>query len=141
MKKFENIKTGDIVYIKRRVSYGYNKSKSFYVPVEVIKVTNTQFVTQGNHRFKKEGNGIGDNRYNEAYLEGEEISWRNITIKDQTEEMRTFATKIKKENDFNDLVYGLRIPKNSTLSETELNEIYEAAQKIKSTIAKHYPKQ
>ena len=44
--KFENIKKGDIVFILKEISTGWNTSKSFFIPVKVERVTKTQFILE-----------------------------------------------------------------------------------------------
>lgn len=79
--EFENIKVGDTVYIKKEVTIGWNEGRLFTIPIKVIRVTKTQFTTEGSARYKKDGRKIGDSRYFEnASVSGE----------DQTEEMSKF---------------------------------------------------
>lgn len=75
--KFENIKVGDIVFVKHDLAYsfGWSGSKfreSFYLGYRVIKVTKTQFTAQFQKfefRFKKDGVGFGCDKV--AFAAGE----------------------------------------------------------------------
>jgi len=58
--KFENIKVGDKVVVKKSISLGWNRSKSFRVVTTVTKITKTQFTADGNRYKKDNGSMIGD---------------------------------------------------------------------------------
>jgi len=51
--KFENIKVGDAVLVNKEIKYDRYSVESFLIPVKVIRVTLTQFITDGDLRFKK----------------------------------------------------------------------------------------
>lgn len=74
INKFDDVKVGDSVFIRKPVSirYGFGSNgfqKSFWIKLYVSSVTKTQF-TAGMLRFKKSGAGIGDNSHY-AYKSGD----------------------------------------------------------------------
>lgn len=135
--KFENIKTGDVVYTPRSIRYDWNLRKTFYVPEKVIKVTKTQFTVESGNRYKKNGSRIG-NHYEKAYLLGDNMDPSHYAtpslVKDQTEEMKAFETKLTLEKRFNSLSEGLTLKLNSNLSIQRLNEAVQKLCKIKKML-------
>lgn len=74
INKFDDVKAGDSVFIRKTASirYGFSPNgfqKSFWIKLYVSSVTKTQF-TAGMLRFKKNGSGIGDNNHY-AYKSGD----------------------------------------------------------------------
>lgn len=74
INKFDDVKAGDNVFIRKTASirYGFGSNcfqKSFWIKLCVSSVTKTQF-TAGMIRFNKNGAGIGDNSYY-AYKSGD----------------------------------------------------------------------
>ena len=69
--KFQDVKVGDNLYVKRSISYGWRQQKSFCIPTKVVRVTKTQFIVELNDgRYKKDtGSGYGDT-CGYAYKEG-----------------------------------------------------------------------
>lgn len=101
MNKFENIKVGDTVYLHRGVRYGFNSDRWFYIPIEVIKTTKTQFTCNNTRRYQKDGGReIGGNYHNRVDIKSEEVF-------DQTNEMVKFEVQVKKANKAVNLLYEL----------------------------------
>ena len=82
---FEDIKIGDIVYIKIRVPYSFGKHKSFQLPATVERVTKTQFIVTGKRYKKDTGIPIGGSWLDKALPGGV----------DEYEEMRMFERLVK----------------------------------------------
>lgn len=134
--KFENIKTNDIVFIEEDVRYGWNTSESFYIPKKVIRVTKTQFVTEGDRRFKKDGREIGHNTYgSNAYFLGDKSSYyKKGLVKDQTQDKIVFTEKIQLEIKIGKDIETLKIGLNSDLNYEELIDLRNSILDIKETL-------
>lgn len=131
MEKFENIKLGDIVFVKKNITYGWGRSESFTVPEKVIKVTKTQFTTESGERYKKDGRVFGSGKYGSCYYEGEKTShFGNNLAVDQTKEMKQFELKVKLANEVNSLIEKTRITIEAENSDLiELKSILERINK------------
>ena len=134
MEKFDDLKVGNTVMIEELVSYGWNTSESFFIPKKVTRVTNTQFVINGDRRFKKDGREIGYNKYSNAYFLGDKYGWRTELVKDQTEEKKSFAEKIKLEVKIRTDIESLKINLNSDLNYEELVDLRNNILNIKETL-------
>lgn len=83
---FEDIKVGDTVFIEKIVKFGWSNRRYFTIPVNVTRVTKTQFTVSSGERFKKDGGRqIGKGIYSLGKKEGV----------DQTSEMKEFELKLK----------------------------------------------
>lgn len=135
--KFENIKVGDIVYGKERISTGWNIGREFWVPKEVTKVTNKQFYVKGyTNRFKKENGSEVTSSYSQHYISnlgdkrpfGEEVT-------DQSEEYLAFKNTVKIGRLIKDRLSTFTIMKLNYYNENNtqvlklLNEAYQLLQK------------
>jgi len=125
MIKFENIKAGDELLIKKRIQVGWNISKEFTIPIKVDKTTKTQIVVEGGRRFKKEnGVEIKGNSWGQAiFYPGDKESWYSKKgAYDQTHEMVEFIKTI------NILLENKKIIASLSLTEdnphlTEINKL------------------
>lgn len=133
--KFENIKTGDVVYTTRSIRYGWNSAETFYVPEKVVKITKTQFTVESGNRYKKEGNRIGDG-FDKAYFLGDNKSYfgKPDLVRDQTEEMKAFEMKLTLERKFNSLSEKLNLKLNSNLNIDQLNTSVQKLDEIKKML-------
>lgn len=136
--KFENIKVGDTVVTQASVRYGWNSGKSFYIPVAVKKVTPTQFTTENGKRFKKDGRGIGDERFKNVYYLGDKSGYHgaNEIVKDQTKEMNYFISKLKLERSIIDSFEKLTLSVNSDFTIDQLNALEIKVSEINSILKK-----
>ena len=69
--KFENIKVGDKICKQDNISYGWNTGKSFWIPISVEKITNTQFTLSDGSRCKKSNGNIIGNEFQSVKNIGE----------------------------------------------------------------------
>lgn len=106
---FENIKIGDKVLVRVFIKIAWNKRAPFRVAEKVTNVTKTQFTTESNKRFNKDGRAFGG--YGTAlHLDHVDIVTKKPVI-DQSREIEMLKLKIKikegidkkiKSFDFND---------------------------------------
>ena len=138
--KFENIKVNDVVYINNPVTYGYRQGQSFFVPVKVIRVTDKQFVTEGDRRFKKQyGDEIGVRSCGYAYNLNDlsyEYSLIGETVTDQTKERENFVQRLELEKKVNKMFENLALAPNSGVSTESLLEIKIKLNEIDELIKK-----
>jgi len=122
--KFEKVKVGDIVFVQIGVSYGWNNCETFFVPRKVARTTKTQFITEQNERFRKDGRGLGDSKYSNVYIKGEKPCYYSEKIVvDETKEMNEFISKLNLERNIKKDLEKLKLNYNSDLSTGELSEI------------------
>ena len=136
--KFENIKVNDVVYINKPVIYGYRQQQPFFVPVKVIRVTDKQFVTEGDLRFKKQsGEQIG-NHYNAYNLNDKtnRFGFNGETVTDQTKERENFVQRLELEKKVNKMFENLALAPNSGVSTESLLEIKIKLNEIDELIKK-----
>ena len=103
--KFQNIKTGDIVFAKSSVRVGWGGREQFWTPQKVEKVTPKQFVVGGERYKKEDGSCIG--RYNSVANLGDVI--HRDKVKDQTEEKNDLILKVSQACDANEIIYGFKV--------------------------------
>ncbi len=103
MRKFDDIKVGDVVFINKQIVTGWHSVKTFTIPVKVERVTPTQFVAGGNRYKKDYGFLIGD--CGACYRLGDSVYGREV--KDQTEEMNTFVKKFELCEKLKNLIYKI----------------------------------
>ncbi len=132
--KFENIKVGDTVMIEDSVTYGWYKSKRFWIPKKVIRVSKAQFVIEGGKRFKKNGKQVGVHSYGCIGLLSEIGGYRDEVIKDQTKERNAFVKKINLEDDINASIDVIKIQRNSPFTHVELKTIFDKLESIRLEI-------
>ena len=120
--KFENIKVGDVVYINKPVKYGYRQEEPFFVTVKVIRVTDKQFVIEGDRRFKKAtGEQIGVH-FGHAFNLNDK-NFYDETVTDQTKERANFVQRLVLEQEVNEMFKNLALAPNSGVSTESLLEI------------------
>lgn len=135
--KFKDVKVGDTVMVEETVKFGWNEGKQFFIPVEVIKVTKTQFVTMWNHRFKKSGFGVGADKFTKAYFANkEETDYQGKLIVDQNKERLAFITKLNTESKSMNLLKSVfdKLKHNSTVSTERLKELNISLELIKDEL-------
>lgn len=136
--KFENVKVGDTVFVRRSVSYGFKRSKSFFVPVKVERVTKKQFVLTNGNRYQKENGRLIGYGYsyndNNAYLEGEVFGWNNGKVKDETKEMDEFINKLSTINNFNRLLETVKIHPETKMHSEEVVSLLKDLSNISKKI-------
>jgi len=120
--KFENIKVGDEIFIVESVRYGWNSSESFFIPKEVVKVTKTQFVIDGNLRFNKK-NGWGHGNNNAAHLKDDKDRYTSNIVCDESEKLLNFKRKLNLESVIQDRISKLKLSYNSKLNIDELSNL------------------
>lgn len=139
--KFKDIKVGDTVYVKEMVVYGWNESESFWIPKKVERITKTQFLINGDRRFRKDnGNEVGSSYGSTAMLLGEELGWCGI-VKDQSKELISFKKKISLVNHINEQAKSIKLGLNSKLSTERLQEINTLLSTAKELLKKSKAKQ
>ncbi len=133
--KFENIKVGDTVYIEKTIKYSWNRGETFFIPAKVKRITNTQFVTEGGERFKKDGRGIGGVKYRVAYNIGDSYGWGNKkTVKDQSVEMKLFEEKIRLERFLSQEIESIKVNINSDLTLADLKTVRKTVSRLKAQL-------
>lgn len=135
--KFENIKVGDVVYINKPVKYGYRQEEPFFVTVKVIRVTDKQFVIEGDRRFRKQGDEIGVRSCGYAYNLNDlsyEYSLSGETVTDQTKERANFVQRLELEKKVNKMFENLALAPNSGVSTESLLEIKRKLNEIDELI-------
>ena len=127
--EFNNIKEGDVVFVYRRVNYGWKNYKDFLVSKRVTRVTPKQFLV-GTDRYRKSNGSLVASGYT--------LSFASKKGTDQTKECRDFIRKISLENNINNIVSEIQVPQDSNihidlLAKTlaDLEEIKERIDKLK----------
>lgn len=133
--KFKDIKIDDVVMYQKIVGFGLRRGKNFFIPLKVIRVTPTQFTLEGGVRFKKDGSGIGDNKYKRAFYLGD-LRLANHSkdireeIKDETLKMKSFIRSLNTERKIRERVDEIKMRSNSGLSQSVLDGILEKVNEV-----------
>lgn len=136
MEKFKDVKVGDTVYLPEKVVYGFNKRKSFYLPVKVERVTKTQFAIEGGRMFSKDwGSEIGESLSSVKKL-SDNYEFGTCKVKDQTEDYLKFKRKIQLETVIARTMAIFTLKHNSELEITELKELKKAVEKVEKILSK-----
>lgn len=127
--KLNNIKVGDNVFIEEEVTYGFARSKSFKVPVKVVRLTKTLVVCEGGTKYKKDsGEMVGS---------GSVRKWVDTEGPDQTKEMEVFLKHVAKLNKTRHLIDDLGSLRNKVTPELEdevLDNFIKQAQDLQARI-------
>lgn len=93
--KFNNVKTGDIVFVTEEVLISWGQSRRFFVPVKIDSETNSRLKIGEDVFNKKDGFSFGHSKkYSRIYLLGEITSFGQVVV-DQSKEKKDFETKMK----------------------------------------------
>ena len=134
--KFEDIKVGDTVLIKKSVMYGYRYRRFFNIAMTVERITKTQFITDGKRFKKDDGCEIGvDYNRSKAYLVGEEVGYMTKTIaKDETKEMNEFILKLKRVDEIRDFMKEIQSVKTIDLTDGQVSSLHSNLESIKNSL-------
>jgi hypothetical protein len=136
MKKFENTKVGDTVYVLEDVTLGWNNAREFFVPKLVTKTTATQITIEGDKKYNRDGRRVGGHGYGDnIFYEGENSFYKGVAI-DQTKEMKEFKIKLNKEQLIQRDIESLKIVLDSKLTIEELINLQAKISEIKSILSK-----
>lgn len=117
--KFENVKEGDIIYVRKGVPYGFNSARYFYIPVKVTKTTKTQFTCEDSKRYKKDsGFEIGGGYSDRAYNESEDVF-------DQRKELLEFEVVVSKIVKARHVIYELDKIRNQIKPDVDIKTMEE----------------
>lgn len=131
--KFENVKVGDTVFIEESINYRIYRSKKFFIPKKVVRVTKTQFVLVNGDKYKKDGLNVGGKvrAYHEGVNNNGYGTSRYFTVSDQTKEMQEFKLKLNLEHKISNLLSIMKIKQNSKFEISELEEILKTLKGLK----------
>jgi len=127
--RFEDIKTGETVFLLTSVNLGYGlRKKVFFIPKKVTKTTKTQFTLEDGKRYKKStGREIGGN--GGCYPIGS--SYFNRPIKDDSAELLLFIKKKNAIVNLNALLSVVRLPISDGFSMQDLSKLTEDLEQFK----------
>ena len=94
--KFKDIKVGDVVYIQAGVRTGFAyREQMFWVPRKVHRLTPTQFILEGDRRYKKDsGKLVGGDYFNIARNLGEDFG--GGVVANQVKEKNDLINRLSK---------------------------------------------
>ena len=112
MDKYADIKVDDVVYIEQVISYGWHKSRNFWIPRKVERVTPKQFQVYGKKYRKSDGRKV-TSEYGAHFARwcGEIVStWgtEKEIVSDQTVDRDEFIKKLKARDRIMNLTGSIR---------------------------------